>query len=186
MENSFMKTYRQTWKVLGAGLLTVAVSACGGSSKPAASTSSPTSAVTPTSPATTSPAATSPSTTSPVPSGAVAAITTNWETFFNIKTSVAKRVALLQDGSQFSSIIAAQQHSPLAAGLTAKVTSVSNVTATQAQVKYNLIVSGAPVPMNPGTAVYENGTWKVGAATFCGLLNLEQLKNLPAVCTSAG
>jgi hypothetical protein len=134
----------------------------------------------------TSPAATSPTATSPPASGAVAAIKANWETFFNINTSVANRVALLQDGSQFAAIIAAQQHSPLAAGLTAKVTSVSNVTSTQAQVKYNLIVSGSPIPMNPGTAVYENGTWKVGAATFCGLLNLEQLKNLPAACTSAG
>jgi hypothetical protein len=170
-----MNTHRQAWKALGASLIAVvAVAACGGSSP------SPTSS----SPSATSPTPTS-TTSSPSAVGATAAITTNWETFFNIKTSVAKRVSLLQDGSQFETVIAAQQHSPLATGLTAKVTSISNITATQADVKYNLIVGGSKVPQT-GTAVYEAGTWKVSATTFCGLLSLEGLKTMPAPCTSAG
>jgi len=93
-------------------------------------------------------------------------------------------VSLLQDGSQFAAIITAQQHSPLAAGLTAKVKSVSNMTNTQADVKYDLVVGGSKVPMT-GVAVYQDGTWKVGVATFCGLLHLEGLKSMPAVCSSA-
>lgn len=176
-----MNTKRHTWKVLGACLLAaIAVAACASSGTPASSTSSSTTpAATTTS---TTPAATSPA--SSAPAGAIAAITTNWATFFNSKTSVAKRVSLLQDGPQFAKIITAQQHSPLAAGLTAKVKSVSNLTNTQADVKYNLIVGGSKVPMT-GIAVYEDGTWKVGVMTFCGLLHLEGLKSMPAVCSSA-
>lgn len=174
-----MNTHRQAWKVLGVGILAVvAVSACGGSSPSSTSSSAPAATTPPSSPSPTS-------TTSSAPSGATAAITANWETFFNSKTSVQKRVSLLQDGSQFAAVISAQQHSPLAAGLTAKVTSVSNVTATQAAVKYDLIVSGSKVPQT-GVAVYENGTWKVGAVTFCGLLSLEGLKSMPPACSSAG
>lgn len=93
-------------------------------------------------------------------------------------------MALLENGSQFASIITAQEHNPLASGLTAKVKSVSNVTSTQADVKYDLVVGGSKVPMT-GNAVYQDGTWKVGAATFCGLLTLEGLKNKPAACSSA-
>jgi hypothetical protein len=51
-------------------------------------------------------------------------------------------------------------------------------------VKYDLVVGGSKVPMT-GTAVYEDGTWKVGASTFCGLLTLEGLKKMPAACSSA-
>lgn len=172
-----MKTHRQAWKALGASFIAVAaLAACGSSSPSSSSTHSP--------PAATSPAtATSP--TSPSTSGSTAAITSNWETFFNIKTSVAKRVSLLQDGSSFESVIKAQADNPLASGLTAKVTDISNVTATQAAVKYDLIVGGTKVPQT-GTAVNEAGVWKVSATTFCGLLSLEGLKTMPTACTSAG
>jgi hypothetical protein len=174
-----MKTHRPTWTVLGAGLLAAAVTACGGSGTPAASTSTST-------PTATTPAAT-PSATSAAPSSAAAAITANWEAFFNNKTPVAKRVSLLQDGSQFASIIRAQAGSGLAASASAKVVSVSNVTATQASVKYDILVSGTTaLPGEMGTAVFQNGIWKVGAASFCGLLTLEGLKPLPAACKSAG
>jgi hypothetical protein len=164
--------------VLG-GLVVAAVTACSNSTPPSSNATSPAA----TTPAATTPAATS--TTSPSASGATAAITTNWETFFNSKTPVNKKVAVLEDGSQFTKIISEQLHVPLAAGLTAKVTSVSNVTATSATVKYDLVVGGSKVPMT-GMAVYQDGTWKVGVATFCSLLGLEGLKNIPATCTSAG
>jgi hypothetical protein len=178
-----MTMQRHTWKVLGAGLLAAAATACGSSGTPATSPSSSTPTSTATTPAAT-PSATSP--TSSSASGATAAITTNWESFFNNKTPVAKRVSLLQDGSQFASIIQAQSHSSLASTATAKVVSVTNVTATQATVKYNILISGATaLPGAVGTAVNLNGMWKVGATSFCGLLTLEQLKPLPAACKSA-
>ena len=37
--------------------------------------------------------------------GAVAQITANWEKFFNASTPLSQRVALLQNGSSFSSAI---------------------------------------------------------------------------------
>jgi hypothetical protein len=174
-----MNIHRQAWKALGASFVAVAaVAACGSSSPSSTSTHSPPPATSPaTSPTTT--------TTSPSAAGATAAITSNWETFFNIKTSAAKRVSLLQDGSEFYTIIKAQADNPLASGLTAKVTSISNITAAQADVKYDLLVGGSKVPQT-GTAVNESGTWKVSATTFCGLLSLEGLKTMPAACTSAG
>jgi hypothetical protein len=179
-----MNSRRQITRVAGVCALVAlaaTAAACGGSS-PSGSSSTPATSITPTPSApATSPAATS---TGSAPAGATAAISANFETFFNIKTSVAKRVSLLQDGSQFASIITAQEHNPLASGLTAKVKSVSNVTSSQADVKYDLVVGGSKVPMT-GNAVYENGTWKVGASTFCGLLTLEGLKKMPAACSSA-
>jgi hypothetical protein len=100
---------------------------------------------------------------------------------------VAKRVSLLQDGSQFARIIQGQSGSGLASTATAKVVSVTNVTATQATVKYNILISGATaLPGAVGTAVFQGGQWKVGAVSFCNLLHLEQLKTLPAACKSAG
>ena len=38
----------------------------------------------------------------------MAQITANWEAFFNGKTDAAKKIALLQNGDKFSTIIKAQ------------------------------------------------------------------------------
>jgi hypothetical protein len=115
-------------------------------------------------------------------------ITTNWEAFFNAKTPVAKRVSLLQDGSMFSSIIKSQAGSGLAAEATAKVTKVTLITTSEAQVTYDILVSGTPELKNQnGTAVLQGGIWKVGVASFCGLLTLENggsTSSLPAACKS--
>ncbi len=183
LENSCMKTNRQMSAILGVCALAVIATACG-SSTPSSSTSSPATAPAATTPAATPSATTS---TSSAPSGSTAAITANWEAFFSAKTPVAKRVSLLQDGSQFESIIKGQAGTGLAATASAKVVSVSMSTPSQATVKYDILVSGATaLPNQTGTAVLENGTWKVGVASFCGLLKLEELKTLPAACSSAG
>lgn len=155
------------------------LAACGSSSSsapPASSTSSP---------------AASPSATSTGSSASAAdekAITTNWEAFFNAKTPVAKRVSLLQDGSTFASIIKAQAGSGLAASATAQVTKVTMITSSEAQVTYSILVGGTPeLKGQNGTAVLQDGTWKVGVASFCGLLTLENggsTSSLPAACKS--
>ncbi|HXB46461.1 MAG TPA: hypothetical protein VNW50_01765 [Streptosporangiaceae bacterium] len=96
---------------------------------------------------------------------------------------------LLQDGTQFASVIKSQSGSGLAALATAKVINVTVNSATQATVKYNILVGGTPELKNQtGTAVLENGTWKVGLASFCGLLTIEnagKTSGLPAACKSA-
>jgi hypothetical protein len=138
----------------------------------------------------------SPSTAGPTTGGASSAVSTikaNWEAFFSASTPVAKRVALLQNGQLFRSLIAAQAKSSLAASASAKVTKVSNVTSSQAAVTYSIIVAGTPALSNQkGVAVYDGGTWKVGDASFCGLLGLEKssglikISALPAACKAAG
>ncbi len=121
---------------------------------------------------------------------AVAEITANWNTFFNSSTPNAKRVALLQNGSQFSSAISSLASTPLAAGLTSKVDSVSVTSATKAAVKYDLSALGQTVAKGAsGSSVLENGTWKVGDDVFCGLLTQAKTFGLdvtvPSVCKSA-
>jgi hypothetical protein len=147
-------------------VLAVMTTACGGSSPSSSSTTKPS--------ATTG-------------GSAVAQITANWKTFFNGKSSVSQRVALLQDGSQFQSTISAQAGGGLYSGLSAKVLKVTVTSPTQATVKYNLYLGGgSPLFSNrSGTAVLENGTWKVGVTSFCGLLilsNSGKTTGLPAAC----
>jgi hypothetical protein len=183
-----MNSYRHFSHVAGAlalaGLAAMAT-ACGGSSP---STSNTTSAPPATSAPPSSPAA-SPSPTSTGGTAASAAVATNWEAFFNAKTPISQRVALVQDGSQFQQIIKSQAGSSLAALATAKVTHVTINSPTMATVTYNILVSGTPQLTNQtGVAVYQNGMWKVGVASFCGLLTLEnagKTSGLPPACKSA-
>jgi len=136
-----------------------------------------------------SPAAAAPSGSGSGSSSAQQAITTNWEAFFNPQTPVAKRVSLLQDGQAMSSVISAQAGSGLASQATAKVTKVTVTSPTQAKVTYTILVAGTPALKNQsGVAVNQGGTWKVGLASFCGLLALENsgsTSGLPAACNSA-
>ena len=152
--------------------LAVTTTACG-SSSPSSSSTSP-------------PAATSAATSPAAGGNAVAEITTNWEAFFSAKTPVSQRVSLLQDGSQFASVISAQAGGGLASQASAKVTKVTVTSPTEATVKYDILLNGTPALTNQtGTAVQENGTWKVGVTSFCGLLTLEnsgKTAGLPAAC----
>jgi hypothetical protein len=55
--------------------------------------------------------------------------------------------------------------------VTSKVDSVSLTSATRAAVKYDLTAAGTSVASGQsGTAVLQDGTWKVGDDVFCGLL----------------
>jgi hypothetical protein len=170
-----MRTHRQSVTVIGACALAAVLAACGSSGPSHPST-----------PAPTSPAATS--TTSGSTSAATAAIKANWTTFFNFKTATSKQVALLQNGSDFTSAINGMKSNPIASGANAQVLSVTNVTPSTATVKYNVLLGTAvALPNQTGTAVYEDGTWKVGDASLCGLLGLELKKSqLPPACSSAG
>lgn len=165
--------------ICGLGLVLAACGSSGGGS------SSPSSSPTATSP-TSSPAATS----SGPASGAAAEIEKNWTTFFSAHTPVAKRVALLQNGTQFASVIKAQENSPLTSSVTAKVSSVTVQSATMAKVIYSILLAGQPALSNQnGVAIKQGGAWKVGDASFCGLLAVQNSGNtskLPAACRSAG
>ena len=160
--------------------LAVTVAACSSSSSTSAATS-------PSSSAASSPAATSSSSApaSSSSSAAVAEITTNWEKFFNSSTPLSQRVALLQNGSSFSSAIDSFSKLPLANGIGAKVTGVTVTSATMATVTYS-IVSGSTTLLGgqSGTAVLQDGTWKVGDASLCNLFKLIPGGSVPAACSS--
>jgi hypothetical protein len=103
--------------------------------------------------------------------------------FFSSSTPTAQRVALLQNGSKFSSSISSLSGSPLASNIAAKVDSVTLTSSTQAKVTYDITGPGgvALLSNKTGTAVLEGGVWKVGDASFCQLLNL-QGGTLPSAC----
>jgi hypothetical protein len=176
LQNDCVLTRRFISMILLAPAASVGLAACGGSSS-------------------SSPPAASPSATPSATSGSSAisadqkAITTNWTAFFNPKTSVSKRVSLLQDGSQFTSVISSQAGSSLAAEASAQVNKVTVITSSEAEVVYTILVAGTPELKNQtGDAVFQDGTWKVGVGSFCGLLTLENggsTKSLPAACKSA-
>ena len=155
--------------------LAAAVAACSSSSSSSSSSSAPAASAAASSSA---PAATN-------TSGAVAQITANWEKFFASSTPVSEKVTLLQNGSVFSGAISGL--TSLVSGLDAKVTGVTLNSPTSATVTYNLTAAGSSLLSGQtGTAVYEDGVWKVGDASLCGLLKLVPGGSEPAACSSAG
>ena len=105
---------------------------------------------------------------------AAAQITANWEKFFAASTTVAEKVKLLQNGAALESAIKTFANFPLASGIGAKVTKVTVNSATKAAVTYNLTSSdgSALLSNQKGVAVYQDGTWKVGDESLCGLFRL--------------
>jgi len=159
--------------------LALAVAACSSSSSSSSSSAS-------SAPASSAPASSAPaSSSSAVNAAAVAEITTNWEKFFNASTPTSEKVALLQNGSAFAGAIGSLSH--LVSGLGAKVTAVTVNSATTATVTYNLTAGGSTLLSGQtGTAVYEDGVWKVADASLCGLIKLVPGGSVPAACSSAG
>lgn len=143
-------------------------------------------------PAKPSPAATTPSGGAAPTAGAAAqnAISTTWQEFFNAKTPTSRRVVLLQNGPTFQQALASQAKLPVASAATAKVSKVAVTGPGTARVTYTILASGTPVLSNQtGTAVYSGGTWKVGMASYCQLLVLQNggsTSSLPAACKSGG
>jgi hypothetical protein len=163
--------------------LAVTVAACSSSSSTSATSSGSSSAAASSPAATGSSAPASSSSGTAGSSAAVAAITANWEAFFDGKTSAAKKISLLQNGSTFAAIITAQAGSGLASSAGAKVTAVVVNTATSATVSYGITLSGATaLSGQTGTSVYQGGIWKVGDVSFCQLLKLENSGTAPSVC----
>lgn len=168
--------------------LAAAMTACSSSSSSSSSSvaAAPSSAPASPTPVATTPAA-SPSATASkqATSGAAAAaaIKQDWVTFFNPKTSVAAKEAILENGSKYEALLKSQASNPTAATASASVQSVKITSPTGATVDYTILVSGSPVLKGQkGIAVYQDGTWKVSKTSFCGLAALENGGKAPAVC----
>jgi hypothetical protein len=172
--------------VIGLALITAACSSSSSSTTPSSSTSSSSSS--PASAAST-PAGTPASSGSSGSSStsATSLIKTNWVQFFSGKTDAATKISLLENGQKFASVINAQAGTAIAAEAVATVTAVVLDSPTTASVTYNVGIGGGQGLNNqPGTAVLENGTWKVSDASFCSLLKLENGGTMPSICASIG
>jgi hypothetical protein len=111
---------------------------------------------------------------------AKAQIKSAYEKFFSGQSSVSDRVALLQNGSQFKSVIQSFASNPLAKNVKVTVSSVRLEGANEAKVVYTVKLGSAGLPKQTGTAVRENGTWKVGYASLCRLVALQG--STPSAC----
>lgn len=128
---------------------------------------------------------------SPSPAGSpkaagnpTAVIKTNWERFFAGKTPAAERVSLLQDGQAFAKTISAM--SGLGTSASAKVSAVRLASPERAAVTYTVYLGTIKaLPDEKGTAVLDNGVWKVSDGSFCQLLALQNGGKAPSVCNSA-
>lgn len=120
----------------------------------------------------------------PDATAAAAEITTAWETFFNPAGTVAAHVALLENGSAFTTELTASSKDPAASDLSAKVTKVEVTSPTMATVTYDLLGKGG-TPLLPGamgSAVLEGSTWKVSKLTYCQLIGLQNPSTTPPGC----
>jgi hypothetical protein len=172
---------------LGLALAATVAACSSSSSSPAAGT--PSSAASASSAASSPPSSAAPSSPGTGSTAEAAAqIKANWEKFFNASTPLAERVKLLQNGAALESAIKAFSSLPLASGIGAKVTNVTVTSATKAAVTYNLTSSdgSALLSNQKGVAVYQDGTWKVGDQSLCGLFKLIPGGTVPAACNSAG
>ncbi|MEY9928496.1 hypothetical protein ABH926_003135 [Catenulispora sp. GP43] len=168
-----------------AAAVLIAASACGGgSSKPAPSstttTTTPPATSSPTTGQTTTPPATSSANGPSDPTGATAEIKKNWELFFNPQTTIADKEKYLQHGSTLAPLLQGFATDPRVGQVSATVSGVSFTSPTTATVTYSLSLQGTVVEPNAtGTAVLEDGTWKVSDSTLCGLVALTGNPNVP-------
>jgi hypothetical protein len=103
-----------------------------------------------------------------------------YATLFSGKTSVPDRVAVLQNGPRFRALVTSFANNPLAKNVSATVSSVTLQGADKAKVVYTVKLGGSALPQQTGTAVKQNGTWKVGYLGLCKLVALGG--TTPAVC----
>jgi hypothetical protein len=189
-------TARRGLAVPALGLvLAAAIAACSSSSSSSSSTpaspsaSAATSSAAASSAATSAPASPTASASSSAATGTTATTTIakNWMAFFDGKTPAATKITLVQDGQKFATVLKAQQSSAQSQASSASVQKVTLTSATQATVEYTILISGTPVLAGQkGTAVLENGTWKVSLASFCGLLALQNGGKPVSGCPTAG
>jgi len=95
-----------------------------------------------------------------------------YEKFFSKDTSVPDKVALLQNGPKFQSVVQGFANNPAARRVSMTVSSVTLQGADKAKVVYVVKLAGASLGKQTGTAVRQNGRWKVGYASLCNLIAL--------------
>lgn len=104
---------------------------------------------------------------------AEAEIRQNWQKFFDPKTSTEEKQAVLENGDRMGPVLQAFSGDERGGQVQAKVTKVEFTSATEADVTYTLTLKGATaLPDASGSAMEQDGTWKVSAKTLCALVQL--------------
>ncbi|CAM5511041.1 hypothetical protein SVIOM74S_04884 [Streptomyces violarus] len=97
----------------------------------------------------------------------------NWQKFFDPKTSTQDKQAVLENGDRMGPVLEAFSGDERGGQVQAKVTRIEFTSATEADVTYTLTLKGATaLPDASGTAVEQDGTWKVSAKALCALVQL--------------
>jgi hypothetical protein len=111
---------------------------------------------------------------------AKAEITKAYTEFFS--STSPESASVLQHGRAFTKVLAQQAKAPPVPDLSATVSKIVQQSPDVAAVTFSVLSKGSPLLADtPGYAVRENGTWKVAAATFCALLQLQN--SAPAACS---
>ncbi|RZB20959.1 hypothetical protein StrepF001_05315 [Streptomyces sp. F001] len=102
----------------------------------------------------------------------------NWEQFFDPATALEDKQNFLENGGRMAPVLQAFSGDERGSQVQAKVDKVEFTSATEANVTYTLTLQGATaLPDAAGTAVEQEGTWKVSVRTLCGLVALNQTGN---------
>lgn len=125
-------------------------------------------------PETTTSAPASPSASGPADEAAAEKeVKENWQKFFDPKTSTKEKQAVLENGDNMGPVLAAFSGDDRGGQVKAEVTKVEFTAPTDATVTYTLLLNGATaLPDASGTAVEQDGTWKVSVTTLCALVQL--------------
>ncbi|MFE7120081.1 hypothetical protein ACFU99_32125 [Streptomyces sp. NPDC057654] len=97
----------------------------------------------------------------------------NWEKFFDPATTNDEKADLLQNGRQLKPLLLAFSGDKRGSQVKARVSGVTFSSATEAEVRYALLLSGqTALPGASGTSVYQDKVWKVSVKTLCALVKL--------------
>ncbi|MET7988697.1 MULTISPECIES: hypothetical protein [unclassified Streptomyces] len=115
-----------------------------------------------------------PSATAPAdPAAAQKEIRQNWQKFFDPAVSTKEKQALLENGDQLAPVLQGFNSDQRGQQVKANVEKIEFTSPTAANVTYTLTLKGATaLPNASGTAVEQNGTWKVSVNTLCALIQL--------------
>lgn len=122
----------------------------------------------------TEPGEQSPAATAPADVGAAETeIKQNWQKFFDPATPTEEKQTVLENGDRMGPVLQAFSGDERGGQVEAKVSKVEFTSPTDANVTYELTLKGATaLPGASGTAVEQDGTWKVSAKTLCALVQL--------------
>ncbi|MEU5296053.1 hypothetical protein [Streptomyces umbrinus] len=131
---------------------------------------------TPPSPSVEQPTTTEPSPSASAPDDPAAAekeIKENWKKFFDPDVPLKDKQAVLENGDNMAQVLESFSGDERGGQVEATVDQVEFTAPTAANVTYTLTLKGATVmPNAAGTAVEQDGTWKVSVKTLCGLVGL--------------